>query len=48
LTLPIREFTLVIWPLNAVFLAVVCVGTWILMMIISGISTKIATQKYLI
>lgn len=48
LTLPVREFTLVIWPLNAMFLAVVCVGTWILMMIISGISTKIATQKYLI
>ncbi len=48
LTLVIREFTLVIWPLNVTFIAVVCVCTWLLMMIISGISTKIATQKFLI
>ncbi|MEI6326704.1 MAG: permease-like cell division protein FtsX [Candidatus Roizmanbacteria bacterium] len=48
LTLNVREFVLVIWPLNAIFISIVCAGTWLLMMIISGISTKIATQKYLI
>ncbi len=48
LSYAIYNQSLIVWPYHYVTIGIICGATLVLMLLISGISTKLATRKYLV